>query len=112
MPPRLGCDIVQLSRFADTVRREGEAFLSRVFLPEESNGSSIERLAGIFAAKEATCKALGIPAGQWHDIHVSYEPNGAPRLTVAIPSGSSPELTLSISHDGDYVVAVVLSSSI
>lgn len=109
MPLQLGCDVVQISRLAETIRREGETFLNRVFLPNESEGASIERLAGIFAAKEATCKALGIPAGLWHSINLTHAPSGAPLLTVT-GAPSSHELSLSITHDGDYAFAVVIAS--
>lgn len=114
MLPRLGCDIVHISRFADSVRREGEPFLARLFTPEESAGASLERLAGIFAAKEAACKALGIPAGNWHGIRLSHEDRGAPHLYIdpSLMKGAPAETSVSITHDGDYAMAVVFASSL
>lgn len=112
MPLRLGCDIVQISRFADSVRREGDVLLSRIFLPRESDGVSIERLAGLFAAKEAACKAFGIPAGNWHAITLTHEPSGAPKLSIDASLTDTNGAAVSISHDGDYAMAVVIAPSI
>lgn len=101
----VGCDVVLISRFANALQEGGERFLERVFAPSEVAGSSAERLAGIFAAKEAAVKALGLPAGRWQEICVLHDENGAPRLLLNLPY----EAAVSISHDGDYAFAVVIA---
>ena len=64
--PRFGCgvDVVELSRFKQAIARGGEAFLRRVFTPQERAYARARRrtqllhLAGRFAAKEAVVKAM------------------------------------------------------
>jgi len=89
--------------------RGGPTFIDRVFSPAESVDASLERLAGLFAAKEAAIKALGLPPGAWHALVVSHEPNGAPTLTIDHPQLADGQVSLSISHDGDYAFAVVIA---
>jgi len=101
----IGCDIVQISRFAERLRADG--FLDRVFLPSETADASLSSLAGRFAAKEAACKAFGVPAGHWHAVSVSKASNGAPELRLLDPFPERAEASVSISHDGDYAFAVV-----
>lgn len=105
----VGCDVVSISRFRDLIEKD-VVTLDKIFLPHERNGASLERLAGIFAAKEAAMKALAIPAGHWHDIWVTHHENGAPELHVNLPQADNQELALSISHDGEYAMAVVIVS--
>jgi len=110
MSLHIGCDVVSISRFRQCLSQGGTAFLERTFLPSEQTGASIERLAGFFAAKEAACKALSIPAGHWQQICVTHDPSGAPKILLF---GSLPrvqEISLSISHDGDYTMAVVVAT--
>jgi holo-[acyl-carrier protein] synthase len=57
----LGTDIVDVERFARILTYRGERFLSLVYTTREREawGSKPEKLARVFAAKEATAKALG-----------------------------------------------------
>ncbi len=86
----LGIDVVEVDRIRRAVARWGEAFLYRVFTPEElerGNASPVaaERLAGRFAAKEAVMKALGLGRRGvgWQEIEITIDPLGKPgvRLT-------------------------------
>jgi phosphopantetheine--protein transferase-like protein len=106
----VGCDIVSIHRFRDCLGEGGHAFLERIFLPSEQQESSIERLAGLFAAKEAICKALSIPAGCWHQIYVTHEASGTPKVLLLEPVRGIQDLNLSISYDGNYAVAVVVAT--
>ncbi len=106
---RVGCDVVSIRRMEKSLRDGGETFLEKVFAPQESQGASLERLAGIFAAKEAACKALGVSAGNWRSLEVSHAPDGAPLLAVHPPLQPPAEIALSISHDGDTAFAVVVA---
>jgi len=59
----LGIDIAEVDRVRTAIERHGEAFLKRVFTPEEidyckRHRNRFERYAGRFAAKEAAMKAL------------------------------------------------------
>ena len=100
MPLRCGIDIVHIRK----IERLSPQSLSKFFSPGEVKGSA-EHLAGVIAAKEAFFKALGIPP-RFLEVEVIYEKSGRPKLKL------SPELKakcdVSISHDGEYAVAVVV----
>ena len=64
----IGIDVCPVERFASAAARE--RLLARLFTPGERD-SSMNRMAGRFAAKEALAKALGAPTGlSWHDVEV------------------------------------------
>jgi len=119
MNVRLGSDIVYIPKFEETLAKSREYFVKNVFWPQEIKDAKIQRLASIFAAKEATIKALDLEAGQWHDIRIAYKDSGKPYL-VKFPQeeklkkpfdkaqGKQWKHELSISHDGDYVIANVI----
>ena len=100
----VGCDIVFLPRFKKSISRT-PGIKDRIFSPREQEEKEIKRLAGFFAAKEAAMKALGIPAGNWRKIEISRDESGKPRLEA---EGVSACYDLSISHDGEYILAVVV----
>lgn len=110
--PKIGVDIVFIPRFKKILEERNEKFLSRVFHPPELKKATPESLAGIFAAKEAAIKALDLPLESWLRMEVFHETNGAPRINL-LEAGSEekPNLKLSISHEKDYVVAVVLGNT-
>lgn len=97
----IGTDIVYIPRFAQRMRTEG--FLEKAFTLEELESKEPEHLAGVLAAKEAYFKALGIIPPRFLDVEVSYLESGQPVII------SDKNVSVSISHDGDYAVAVVLS---
>ncbi len=108
---RTGIDLVHLEEFQDTLRAGGDAFLRRVFHPSESSGASLERLAGVFAVKEAAYKALALPKGNWHMVEVRHTPEGRPSLVFAPEYDASRIVScdVSISHHGGYVTANVVA---
>jgi phosphopantetheine--protein transferase-like protein len=78
-------------------------------------------LAGRFAAKEAARKAGhggGASSISWKDVQVRTEGSGSggrgsggrPEVVYLNPNGGGHVGKLSISHDGDYVVATVLAA--
>lgn len=108
---RTGVDIQTLEDFRASMQRGGDAFLRRLFHPSELAGASAERLAGIFAAKEAAFKALALPKGDWHVLEVRHDADGRPSLAFAPEYDSRHILScdVSISHSGGYVVACVVA---
>lgn len=123
---RVGADILDVRR----VRRilEGpsaESFLRRTFTPVEvaeaqARGDRVCFLAGRFAAKEAVFKSLGVACTREddpRDIEVSTALDGTPvvrlggHLGVATAARGVGCVSLSLSYDGDYVVAVALAVS-
>lgn len=103
MAVRVGVDLIYLPQFKKSLENSGEKFMQRVFLRDELADINLERLAGIFAAKEAVMKALSLPTNSWHDIKVTHNLDGAPK--VAILNQDIASHSLSISHDNDYVIA-------
>ena len=107
---RTGVDLVKLADFTHSLERGGEAFLRRLFHPSEATGVSLERLAGIFAAKEAAFKALDLPKGDWHALEVRHDGQGRPSIVLSPSVDTRRLLTydVSISHTEDYAVASVV----
>src|SRR5215831_11447910 len=85
----LGLDATDIDRIADTIERYGERFLQRVFTEGEIAYCTARRvpaihLAGRFAAKEATMKALGTGHSHgvlWRDVEVVRR-GGPPQLQL------------------------------
>ena len=118
----LGVDIAEVGRVEAAIRRYGDAFLKRVFTPNEiayceRHKNKFERYAGRFAAKEAAMKALGTGwrrGVRWLDIEVSNQSGGRPTLRL---SGRAREfadhlrvknISLSITHSGPTALAQVI----
>jgi holo-[acyl-carrier protein] synthase len=86
----LGIDATDLPRIRDTVERFGDRFLQRVFTAGEiayctRQKDPVPSLAGRFAAKEATMKALGTGHTRgvlWKDIEV-FRLEGPPQLRLS-----------------------------
>jgi holo-[acyl-carrier protein] synthase len=127
MATGVGIDLVMVSRVEASLSRFGERFLRRVFTDREiayatsSPGATAERLAARFAAKEAAIKAIGLPTAGvgfgWRDIEVAREDSGKCRLILhgaaraAADDAGVAELSVSLTHEGDYSAAVVLAVS-
>ena len=80
--------------------------LEKIFLSHELvQNKSLESLAGVFAAKEAFFKAIGSKE-DWLDVWVEKTAEGKPLLRSTLVQNKKSEL--SISHSGDYVIAVVI----
>ena len=110
-----GIDMINIHRFQDLMRKE--KFMNSIFTKEELNyieksNFNVSTIAGIFAAKEAWLKALkqGIQNYIMTDIEILHNQNNAPYILLhnQIKKDFPIEnLSLSISHDGDYAIAVV-----
>jgi len=110
MQVKVGCDIVQVSRFAEQIVSK-QFVLEKLFTVHElANSHSHASLAGRFAVKESVMKALGISAGNWLEIEIVNEPNGKPCCKFLNPEIQHSILgqDVSISHDGDYAMAVAI----
>ena len=116
---RVGIDLVQVSRIAESLATFGERFSQRIFTAAElgyataAPALTAERLAARFAAKEAAKKALGLTDGiDWRQIEVVRAPSGACDLVLhehAARASGACTLALSLSHEGDYATAVVIA---
>lgn len=119
---RVGTDLVQISRIAESIEQFGDKFIRRLFTDDEiayassSAALQAERFAARFAAKEATIKALSLPdvGLDWKMIEVRRAANGACTLKLhgaahaAATRAGIREMSVSLSHDGDYATAVVV----
>ena len=114
-----GVDIIEIPRIKQTLARYGDRFLRRIFTPDEiayCRGRA-PNLAGRFAAKEATMKALGtgVRGVSWKDIEVVRADSGAPSVKLhGRAKGRAErlqvsELSLSISNSRELYVALVVA---
>ena len=103
----------------ESLRLHGDRYLKRVFTDAEQHdaGGDLGRLGEIFAAKEATLKALrrADEAVAWRSIELRRSANGSPMLKLsgaaadlAKQKGVS-DLSVSLSHEGSLATAVVLA---
>jgi holo-[acyl-carrier protein] synthase len=86
----LGIDLTEVDRVAGLLERWGDRFVNRVFLPGEISPrrrhprARAQHVAGRFAAKEATMKALGTGTRgvAFREIEVRPDLRGKPTLTL------------------------------
>ena len=117
----VGTDVVDLDRFRTAITRT-PGMAERLFTEGERAYAARRRdpaepLAGRFAVKEATMKALGVGLGafRFHDVEVVSAPSGQPQLRL---SGRAAELAMlhgirqwsvSVSHSDLVALAVVVA---
>jgi holo-[acyl-carrier protein] synthase len=120
---RVGIDLVQISRIAESLEKFGDRFLRRVFTEDEivyataAPSQAPARLAARFAAKEAAVKALGLAdrGVNFREIEVRRSESGECALSLrggadrAARLAGLGELAVSLSHEGDYATAVVIA---
>ena len=102
----LGIDLVYLSEFKIKLK---SVQLGKIFLEIElAQNKSVESLAGIFAAKEAFFKATG-RKGDWLSVWIEKNKNGKPQLKTLLFDNTQ-KIELSISHAGEYAIAIVMKN--
>src|SRR3954462_11049622 len=114
----LGIDIIKIERIAHAIERFGERFAKRVLTDAEQRyvRNRPTNFAGRWAAKEAVSKVLGLGVRGvgWTEIEIVRLPTGAPtvRLSCRAKRRAEPlgmgRIAVSISHEGDYAVAIAL----
>ncbi len=110
----IGLDIIKISRMSRLIERFGDKGLARFLCDDEILlVKSDKTAAGFWAAKEAFSKALGTGIGSecsFHDIKIYKTLKGAPKAALSkkiIKKFSILDVSLSITHDGDYAIGVV-----
>jgi holo-[acyl-carrier protein] synthase len=112
----LGVDIIKIDRIRGTIARFGERFFRRVLTTGEQRyvrGRPVT-MAGRWAAKEAVSKVLGLGVRGigWTEIEIERLPTGAPAVRLHGRAARRAQqlgmgrIAVSISHEGDYAVAV------
>lgn len=101
---QIGIDLVNLPEFK---QRMDQILTESVFAEIEiRQNKSLESLAGVFAVKEAFMKALGKKV-DWREVWVEKLASGQPVLKSDFITAKQ-SVAVSISHDGDYAVAMVM----
>ena len=100
-----GIDIVKINRIIELIERRGLDFVQNMLNTREE---SPETLAGIFASKEALGKHLGsgINKNILENSIILKDEKGKPSIVL-----DNKNYDLSISHDGDYAIAIVTGDS-
>ena len=99
MKIKIGCDIVEIKRFNNLDKKT----FNKIFHKTELKNNP-KSLAGIFAAKEACKKVFNL---NWLDTEIKKKRSGKPIL-ITSKIKNIVDYDLSISHDGDYAIAVVV----
>ncbi len=107
---KIGFDIVEVSRFRKHTKNTGDHFLRKIFSKKEiaycfTYSDPSAHFAGIFAAKEAASKALGIDKYPWIEIEIRHMKNGKP---IAYKKNKRLPIDISISHTKNIAGAVAL----
>lgn len=110
----IGNDIIYLPNFEKSLTPE---FINKVFAPEELDyirafSEPVLRYASTFAAKEAVYKCLKKIHPHrtiaWKEIKIlRKKPAGRPEVFIQ-PSTGNHKISITISHDKDYVWAIAL----
>ena len=110
----IGIDLIKTSRMNRLMERFGEKALQKFLSHDEiSLVKNHKTAAGFWAVKEATSKALGVGIGSecsFHDIVISKTKKGAPQIKLSakiLEQFNIDDTSVSITHDGDYAIAVV-----
>lgn len=114
----IGIDLIKIDRMKRLIERFGDRGLHKFLSQNEIVLVKNPRTAaGFWAAKEACAKALGCGISHecgFHDIMITKTSKGAPQIYLS-PKVSEyfniKETSVSITHDGDYAIAVVAIES-
>lgn len=114
----IGIDIIKTSRMNRLMERFGEKALARFLSPKEIKlVKNYKTASGFWAVKEAVSKALGVGIGReclFEDITISKTPKGAPKIQLSqklVDNFNITDTSVSITHDGEYAIAVVAIES-
>ena len=110
----IGNDLVFIPNFKHSLT---PLFKNKVYTPQEIAycdlfDDSLLRYASTWAAKEAVYKAfkqLDSSPLNWKKIEILRDKiAGKPTVTIHLPAGKPANISLTLSHDGDYAWAMVI----
>lgn len=114
----IGIDTVKISRIERFKERFGDKALKKFLDTDEMLlAKSTQSQAGFWAAKEAVSKALGLGISEncsFFDIKIHKNEKKAPFFTLSpylIDTFKITDTSLSITHDGEYAIAVAVIES-
>lgn len=115
----IGIDLIRIDRMKRLIERFGDRGLQKFLSSNEiALIKNPRNAAGFWAAKEACAKALGCGIGHecgFHDIVITKTSKGAPQISLNAKVSEYYkiiDISLSITHDGDYAIAVVAIESL
>ncbi len=107
---KIGIDIISSYRFLKSYKAGGEAFIKRLFTPQEIRQNTKEQLVSIFCLKESIIKALQLPQDSWLTINTNRRANGKVECSFIDPKIAKmiSSIDTSISHEGQWIVAAAI----
>ena len=110
----IGIDLIKVSRMDKMIEKFGNKALEKFLSSSEIElVKNYKTAAGFWAVKEATSKALGTGIGKecsFHDITITKTSKGAPQIELSksiTTKFNIQDTSVSITHDGEYAIAVV-----
>ena len=115
----LGVDLVKINRFEMVIEKWQEKLINKIFTNKEHlycsrHKNSTQHYAATFAVKEALIKAYGKGYVKLKEIEIQRNDTGKPFICLygdtkkKINSLGVDNIHISITHDGDYSMAVVI----
>jgi len=116
---KCGTDIIEISRIKDSILRNGDIFINKIFTEDEiayceSKGKQkYQHYAARFSAKEAAFKAISESLENkyeldWKDYEILSDSNGKPHIKIkGINMENIEDIDISLSHCKEYAVANV-----
>lgn len=107
---KVGIDLAEVGRFKPFIKKPNDSFIARVFTAYERDycfkrAQPAVHLAGIYAAKEAGSKALGVEKYPFIELEVRHVKSGAPELWH---KNKRLKAAVSITHTKTMAAAVVV----
>ena len=111
----IGIDITDVNRFEEKEYKTNTEFYKKIFTESEIDyclkyKNSAPHFSGKFAVKEALIKSVNEKISL-HEIMTSYK-NSKPIVRVKSSLDKKYNFIISISHENDFAVAVVISEKI
>ena len=111
----VGIDIVEVDRFKKKKYEKNKIFYKKIFVCSEINyclkfKDSAERFAAKFAIKEAVIKSI-FEKIHFIDIEIIYK-NAKPGIKLRNSLQKKYNFLVSVSHEKDFAVAIVISEKI
>ena len=111
----VGIDIIEVDRFKKKKYEKNKIFYKKIFVCSEINyclkfKNSAERFAAKFAIKEAVIKSISEKI-HFIDIEIIYK-NAKPGIKLRNSLQKKYNFLVSVSHEKDFAVAIVISEKI
>ena len=110
-----GIDIIEVKRIRDSIEKFGNAFLEKIYTPDEieycnSKKNRYQHFAARFAAKEAIFKAISEKLKnkydiEWNEIEILSDESGKPNVNLRKKIEKIEQIDVSLSHLEEYATA-------